>query len=139
MHGKIRVGVNGYGVIGKRVADAISAQQDMTLIGVADVATDWRSRVLQAKEISLFAGTSDALQAFEAAGIVTAGGLSDLLRRIDYARPPTSSNGKLTRLLLLFSKHGLMIAIADGCWLMAETLPQRRPCFWQKPQCSESG
>ena len=76
MGGKIRVGVNGYGVIGKRVTDAICAQQDMTLNGVADVATNWRSRVLQAKEMSLFAGTSDALQAFEAAGIVTAGGLA---------------------------------------------------------------
>ncbi|PZO32446.1 MAG: type II glyceraldehyde-3-phosphate dehydrogenase, partial [Alphaproteobacteria bacterium] len=42
----IRVAVNGYGVIGKRVADAVRTQKDMTLIGVADVATDWRIRVL---------------------------------------------------------------------------------------------
>ncbi len=30
----IKVGVVGYGVIGRRVADAISAQPDMDLIGV---------------------------------------------------------------------------------------------------------
>lgn len=37
---KIRVAVNGYGVIGKRVADAVRAMPDMELVGVADVATD---------------------------------------------------------------------------------------------------
>jgi glyceraldehyde-3-phosphate dehydrogenase (NAD(P)) len=31
----IRVGVNGYGTIGKRVADAGAAQPDMELAGVA--------------------------------------------------------------------------------------------------------
>ena len=83
MHGRIRVAVNGYGVIGKRVADAVRAQQDMTLVGVADVTTDWRTRVLQAKEIPLFAGTSEALKAFSAAGIPTAGGLDEMLGEVD--------------------------------------------------------
>ena len=31
----IRVGVNGYGVIGKRVAYAVSKQDDMQLVGIA--------------------------------------------------------------------------------------------------------
>ncbi len=39
--GQIRVAVNGYGVIGKRVADAVAAQTDMDLTGVAD----WRARM----------------------------------------------------------------------------------------------
>ena len=39
MQDKIKVAVNGYGVIGKRVADAILAQPDMHLVGIADVAT----------------------------------------------------------------------------------------------------
>ena len=30
-----RVAVNGYGVIGKRVADAVALQDDMQLVGVA--------------------------------------------------------------------------------------------------------
>lgn len=38
---KIRVAVNGYGVIGKRIADAVALQDDMELVGVADVVTDW--------------------------------------------------------------------------------------------------
>jgi glyceraldehyde-3-phosphate dehydrogenase/erythrose-4-phosphate dehydrogenase len=32
---RARVAVNGYGVIGKRVADAAAAQEDMELVGVA--------------------------------------------------------------------------------------------------------
>ena len=42
---KIRVAVNGYGVIGKRIADAVVAQDDMELVGIADVVNDWRIRV----------------------------------------------------------------------------------------------
>ena len=83
MHGKIRVAVNGYGVIGKRVADAVRVQEDMTLVGVADVATDWRTRVLQTKEIPLFASTSEALETFRVAGIPATGGLDELLREVD--------------------------------------------------------
>ncbi len=36
----VGVAINGYGVIGKRVADAVSLQDYMTLAGVADVVTD---------------------------------------------------------------------------------------------------
>lgn len=42
MQDKIKVAVNGYGVIGKRVADAVRAQEDMALVGVSDVIADYR-------------------------------------------------------------------------------------------------
>lgn len=42
---KVRVAVNGYGVIGKRVADAVALQEDMALAGVADVVHDYRLQV----------------------------------------------------------------------------------------------
>lgn len=83
MNTKVRVAVNGYGVIGKRVADAILVQGDMTLTGVADVSTDWRTRLLKAKGMPLFAGTAAALQALRAAGITVTGGLEDLLSNAD--------------------------------------------------------
>lgn len=34
MNNRIRVAVNGYGVIGKRVADAVMVQPDMKLSGI---------------------------------------------------------------------------------------------------------
>lgn len=43
---KIRVAINGYGVIRKRVAAAVVRQADMQLAGVSDVVTDWRARMV---------------------------------------------------------------------------------------------
>ena len=43
--GKTRVAVNGYGVIGKRVATAVRLQTDMEVVSVADVCADWRLRI----------------------------------------------------------------------------------------------
>lgn len=83
MNRKIRVGVNGYGVIGKRIADAVSAQEDMELVGVADVVTDWRIKVAVKKGIEIFAATEAAGHSMKAAGIVLKGTLSDLLGAVD--------------------------------------------------------
>ena len=54
---KVRVAVNGYGVIGKRIADAVVAQADMELVGVADVTTDWRIKVAHEKGYRIYAAT----------------------------------------------------------------------------------
>ena len=59
---KIRVAVNGYGVIGKRVADAIALQDDMEVAGVADVETDWRMQAALKRDFKLFAAGADRLK-----------------------------------------------------------------------------
>lgn len=79
----IRVAVNGYGVIGKRVADAVAQQPDMTLAGVCDVATDWRPRMALARGFALFGATADHAAAMRAAGLAAAGTLDDLLAGAD--------------------------------------------------------
>ena len=56
---RIRVGLVGYGVIGRRVADAIKHQSDMELTGVADVAADWRIAQAVGRGIPLFAAADD--------------------------------------------------------------------------------
>ena len=80
---RIRVAVNGYGVIGKRVADAVAAQNDMEMAGVADVTADWRARMARAKGFALFAADPDRAPAMRAAGLDVAGGLDDLLGSAD--------------------------------------------------------
>ncbi len=80
---KVRVAVNGYGVIGKRVAEAIALQDDMALVGISDVATDWRMQIVIRKGFDLYAATRDHAQAMNQAGLQLAGALDDLLRRID--------------------------------------------------------
>ena len=69
--GKIRVAVNGYGVIARRVAAAVHLQKDMELVGVADVEADWRLRIevknnelfhQLSRQISLLSGPALAFQ-----------------------------------------------------------------------------
>jgi len=80
---KVRVAVNGYGVIGKRIADAIVVQDDMELVGVADVVSDWRVKVAVEKGYPVYASTPEAAEGMSAAGIPLSGNLDDLLERVD--------------------------------------------------------
>jgi glyceraldehyde-3-phosphate dehydrogenase (NAD(P)) len=86
---KVRVVVNGYGVIGKRIADAVALQDDMELVGVADVVSDWRIRVAVEKGYPVFGSTPEAVEAMHAAGIPVAGALDDLLRQVDVVADAT--------------------------------------------------
>ncbi|HEX5110464.1 MAG TPA: type II glyceraldehyde-3-phosphate dehydrogenase [Vicinamibacterales bacterium] len=76
---KIKVAVNGYGVIGKRVAAAVVSQQDMSLVGVSDVVTDWRARVIVRKGYPLFAATIESATTMQTAGLQVTGTLEDLV------------------------------------------------------------
>ena len=80
---KTRVGVNGYGVIGKRVADAVARQDDMELVGVADIGTDWRLRVALQRGFPLFGASAREAAAMQAAGLRITGTLEDLLSQTD--------------------------------------------------------
>lgn len=80
---KCRVAVNGYGVIGKRVAEAVARQDDMELAGVADISTDWRPRVALQKGFRLFGATGEHTEAMRESGLEVVGNLEDLLRVSD--------------------------------------------------------
>ncbi|HEX2780976.1 MAG TPA: type II glyceraldehyde-3-phosphate dehydrogenase [Gemmatimonadaceae bacterium] len=82
-HTRVRVAVNGFGVIGKRVADAVALQDDMTLVGVADVVSDYRIKVAVARGYPVFASLREKRGEMEAAGVPIAGTLDDLLRDVD--------------------------------------------------------
>jgi len=80
---RVRVAVNGYGVIGKRVADAVALQDDMTLVGIADVVSDYRIRVAVERGYPVYASDPGRRAEMEAAGIPVAGTLDDLLGQVD--------------------------------------------------------
>jgi glyceraldehyde-3-phosphate dehydrogenase (NAD(P)) len=79
----VRVGVNGFGVIGKRVADAVSKQNDMKLIGVSDVVGDYRVKLGEKKGYQIYASVPEKLPDMKKAGVEVAGTLEELLRKID--------------------------------------------------------
>lgn len=79
----LRVAVNGYGVIGKRVADAVRAQPDMELVGVADVISDYRIKAAVTLGLPIFAALPEKSAAMSAAGVPVKGTLDDLLTHVD--------------------------------------------------------
>lgn len=83
MGNAVRVAVNGYGVIGKRVADAVAAQSDMELVGVADVTADWRVAIARQKGYALFGATPDATERMARNGVSPAGVVDDLVGDCD--------------------------------------------------------
>lgn len=80
---KIRVAVNGYGVIGKRVADAVRMQPDMELVGVSDIVSDYRVKAVVVLGLPVYASLPERLDEMKAAGIQVEGILDDLLAQVD--------------------------------------------------------
>jgi glyceraldehyde-3-phosphate dehydrogenase (NAD(P)) len=80
---KVRVAVNGFGVIGKRAADAVALQGDMELAGVADVVYDFRIRMAVERDYQVFAADPAKGEEMQAAGIPIAGTLEELLEKVD--------------------------------------------------------
>jgi glyceraldehyde-3-phosphate dehydrogenase (NAD(P)) len=82
---KARVGVAGYGVIGQRLADAVVRQEDMELVGVADVAPTLAVRALAERGMPfpLFTAMPGVEDSLEEADIPVSGGFSDLLENVD--------------------------------------------------------
>ena len=108
-----RVAVNGYGVIGKRVAAAVAAQDDMTLAGVADVATDWRVAVARAKGYPLYGATPEHVRAMTEAGLDPAGTLDDLLGDADVVvdcTPKKVAAGNVER----YRERGIKFIVQGG-------------------------
>lgn len=46
------IGINGYGTIGKRVADAVSAQDDMKIVGVTKELQIMKLKLLLKKDMT---------------------------------------------------------------------------------------
>ncbi len=78
-----RIAINGYGTIGKRVADAVHRQDDMTLAGVAKMSPNFEAKLALQKGYPLYAATKDVLPKFEKAGVKVQGTLDDLLKQAD--------------------------------------------------------
>jgi len=79
----IRVGINGYGTIGKRVADAVSLQPDMTVAGVSKRTPDYEATVARRRGFDLYPPDADRRAAFGEAGFPASGTTGDLVAESD--------------------------------------------------------
>ena len=88
---KIKVGVAGYGTIGQRLADGVAMQEDMELVGIADLAPTLAVRALAENDMigangvkyDLYLVDGADKSAFDALGIPTAGTFEELVSKVD--------------------------------------------------------
>lgn len=78
----IKVAVNGYGTIGKRVANAVSRQSDMKVSGVVKTTPDYVAR-LAAKKFDIYVPDDISAKKFRDAGIEISGLVPDLISTSD--------------------------------------------------------
>ena len=79
----IQVGINGYGTIGKRVADAVRNQPDMAVVGVAKTRPNFEATGAVEKGFDLYAAVEDRKHLFAEAGIDLAGDVEELVDQSD--------------------------------------------------------
>lgn len=76
----LRVCVNGFGTIGKRVAEAVQKQDDMKVVGVSKTKPDFLAELAQ--EYGLYV-PQERVEAFENCGIEVKGTLEEMLQKCD--------------------------------------------------------
>lgn len=79
---KIRVGVNGYGTIGKRVATAVAAQDDMEVVGITKASPNFEARAAITAGFDIYVPDGRA-EVFDKADVPYAGSFDDLLTKVD--------------------------------------------------------
>src|SRR5664280_794360 len=77
------VGINGYGTIGKRVADAVAAQDDMKIVGVTKRTPNFEAKRAAELGYNIYMSAPDRENLFEEAGIAVKGTIDDLYDKVD--------------------------------------------------------
>ena len=112
---KIRVGVAGYGTIGQRLADGVALQEDMELVGVADVAPTLPVRALKEKGMpyALYNALPGNQKLFDEAGIHISGTLEELIQKVDIMLDATNA-GIGAKNKELYKKYGKKAVFQGG-------------------------
>jgi len=79
---KVKVGINGYGTIGKRVADAVKKQDDMEVVGVTKTRPTFEAQIAVDKGFGLYV-PDESLSAFSNAKMPVKGTIKDLYKAAD--------------------------------------------------------
>jgi glyceraldehyde-3-phosphate dehydrogenase (NAD(P)) len=109
----IKVGINGYGTIGRRVAHAIQKQDDMKVVGVAKTRPDFKAMDALNKDIPLYCSIPQNQEEFKKAGMPLAGSLEELLDEIDLVVDCAPSKKGMEN-KPLYEKHGLKMIFQGG-------------------------
>ncbi|WP_370004455.1 phosphorylating glyceraldehyde-3-phosphate dehydrogenase [Methanothermobacter sp. KEPCO 2] len=109
----ISVAINGYGTIGKRVADAVAAQDDMKVVGVSKTKPDFEARVAIEKGYDLYVSIPEREKLFDDAGIPVSGTVEDMLEEADIVVDATPE-GIGAKNLELYREKGIKAIFQGG-------------------------
>jgi glyceraldehyde-3-phosphate dehydrogenase (NAD(P)) len=107
------VGINGYGTIGKRVADAVSCQDDMKIVGVTKRTPDFEAKMAVEKGYDLYISAPEREGLFMDAGIEVSGTINDLYDQLDIIVDCTPEGVGARNKTDVYEKKGLK-AIFEG-------------------------
>lgn len=113
--GKVKVGVAGYGVIGQRLADGVALQEDMELVGVADVAPTLPVMALyeQGMPYDLYTAVPEKKHLLTDKGIPVSGTLEELVQKVDIMLDATSA-GIGAKNKEIYQKYGTKAVFQGG-------------------------
>ncbi|MFB6105805.1 MAG: type II glyceraldehyde-3-phosphate dehydrogenase [Halobacteriaceae archaeon] len=106
-----QVGVVGYGTIGKRVADAVAAQPDMSVVGVAKTSPNFEAATARERGYDLYA--ANGRDAFARAGVPVDGEVEDLVVESDVVVDATPA-GVGAAYRDLYEAHGVPAIYQGG-------------------------
>jgi len=109
---KIKVGIVGYGTIGKRVAWAVSKQPDMEVSGVVKTKPNWEVYSAIKKGYQIYT-PKKSMEAFRKKGIDVSGTLEDLLKEVDVIVDATPG-GTGAKNKPLYDKYGVKQVFQGG-------------------------
>jgi len=112
---KVKVGVVGYGVIGIRLATGVSMQEDMELVGIADVGLTLSVRALKERGMpyDFYLAMPDNRKQLEEHGVPIAGALEDLVQKCDVILDATSA-GVGAKNKEIYAKYGKKAIFQGG-------------------------
>ncbi len=109
----VKVAINGYGTIGKRVAHAVNLQDDMEVVGVTKRRPTFEARMAVEQGLPFYAVERENVSGFEDMGIPVQGTLDDLLERAEIVIDCTPGKVGATY-LPLYEKHGIKAVFQGG-------------------------
>ncbi|MFQ6106914.1 MAG: type II glyceraldehyde-3-phosphate dehydrogenase [Thermoplasmata archaeon] len=79
----VKVAINGYGTIGKRIADAVTSQDEMEVVGVTKTRPTYEAKMAILRGFPFYAASEEFVGRFRDKGIEVEGTLEDLLKEAD--------------------------------------------------------
>ncbi len=109
----VKVAINGYGTIGKRVAHAVTLQDDMEVVGVTKTRPTYQAQMAIDKGFPFYAAAKEHVAGFKEAGFEVEGTLEDLLDVAEVVVDCTPGKKAINN-VKMYNDHKVRIILQGG-------------------------